>query len=876
MVRATRAAGVAFAVAALLSATGCEAWSAAPADVVVVDETAAVRSPTATPSPTQVVEVVKEVPVDAHPHAPSPCYPRTHKSEIPPASSLQWSPDGADIFFATDAAEVYAVAADGSRLRRLATAWAELSPGIKVGRETPFQVAPDSTRLVYATCEYLRPRAGTQPDGWDFRHELVLADLDGTQGQRLTTSASFESYPTWSPDGSRIAFVSSDWVSVARPLPSSERSTRLYLMQADGTDPQMLARGLDFIVRQPPSWSPDGRWLAVTGISDDQEWIAARRENRRPKSEGRLALFLIDASTGRESLRLSDAVSGASWSPDGQRLAFARLDDSELALYTIAADGTDAQRVTTIEGWRSWWPSYMRPSISRTWVPLIAWSPDGSKILYSCDGICVVDLDGTSVGNAPLPGILAAWSPDGSRIAILDNKQALSSVAPDGSDVQVLVVAALGGPIAAKSGNDDLASNQAACTAGVVVRVPTDNPGLVRDCEVLMSLEGALFGGTTVNWGPGIPIADWVGVTVSGAPLRVTGLTLHRLKLTGPLPPALGELTQLRLLDLSYNKLTGPLPPALGELTQLRVLNLSYNEFTGPLPPALGDLTQLQVLLIRGGTLTGTIEVRGGMLTGGIPAELGQLANLRLLGLAGNQLTGGIPADLGQLTNLLALDLSENKLSGALPAELGQLTNLTGVTELHVPDRYAALVDQLTTSLAGEIGEIDVLLVARWEQMINLLGLSIHTNQLTGPIPPELGQLTQLVGLDLHNNQLTGAIPPELGQLTILKELDLAGNHLSGAIPAALSQLSHLTLLRLQENQLTGTIPAALSRLVSLRTLSLQDNQLTGAIPPELGQLVLSALYLGGNPLTGCIPPALQRVQANDLPSLERPYCKQA
>lgn len=455
---------------------GCEAWSAAPAEEVIIDQsatphsptgtpnatqTATVERPTATPSPTKVVEVVKEVPVDAHPMAPSPCYPPSHKSEIPPASSLQWSPDGEEVFFATDAAEVYAVLADGSRLRRLVAACGELSPGFKVGRETPFQVAPDGTRLVYATCEYPRPGAGPQPDGWDYRHELVVADIDGTQRQRLTTSAAFESYPTWSPDGSHIAYVSSEWVSVDRPVPSRHRTTRLYIMRADGTKPQRLGTGFDFVITQPPSWSPDGRWLAVTGFANEQE-------DRSQSGNRRWALHLIPTQSGREFLRLSDAASGASWSPDGQHLAFARLDDAGLALYTIAADATDLQRVTTIGGWGSWWSSHQTPNLSHTWVPIVAWSPDGSKILYSCGGICVVDLNDAPAREVPpsketssaegdvfpaptsraeirptvLAGGMAAWSPDGSRIAILSNEDGpfVQTLAPDGSDVRMLVV----------------------------------------------------------------------------------------------------------------------------------------------------------------------------------------------------------------------------------------------------------------------------------------------------------------------------------------------------------------------------------------------------------------------------------------------------
>ena len=58
----------------------------------------------------------------------------------------------------------------------------------------------------------------------------------------------------------------------------------------------------------------------------------------------------------------------------------------------------------------------------------------------------------------------------------------------------------------------------------------------------------------------------------------------------------------------------------------------------------------------------------------GIPAELGQLANLQRLALWDNQLTGAIPSQLGDLANLLELDLYSNRLTGSIPPELGKLT----------------------------------------------------------------------------------------------------------------------------------------------------------------------------------------------------------
>ena len=63
--------------------------------------------------------------------------------------------------------------------------------------------------------------------------------------------------------------------------------------------------------------------------------------------------------------------------------------------------------------------------------------------------------------------------------------------------------------------------------------------------------------------------------------------------------------------------------------------------------------------------------------------------------------------------------------------------------------------------------------------------MHLNDNELTGPIPTELGQLTELYALILDGNELTGPIPTELGQLTELYALYLDGNHLT-CIPATL------------------------------------------------------------------------------------------
>ena len=115
----------------------------------------------------------------------------------------------------------------------------------------------------------------------------------------------------------------------------------------------------------------------------------------------------------------------------------------------------------------------------------------------------------------------------------------------------------------------------------------------------------------------------------------------------------------------------------------------------------------------------------------------------------------------------------------------------------------------------------------------------------------------------LYGNDLTGPIPPELGNMTRLLRLHLWDNRLSGPIPSSLGDLAELEELRLEENDLTGSIPPELGRLRALEQLMLFENDLSGPLPPEIGSLrALTHLGLFGNAgLAGPLPANLTRLR---------------
>ncbi|MBL7850136.1 MAG: VCBS repeat-containing protein [Cyclobacteriaceae bacterium] len=148
-------------------------------------------------------------------------------------------------------------------------------------------------------------------------------------------------------------------------------------------------------------------------------------------------------------------------------------------------------------------------------------------------------------------------------------------------------------------------------------------------------------------------------------------------------------------------------------------------------------------------------------------------------------------------------------------------------------------------------------------QGCNVTGISLDTNQLSGPLPPELGDLTALTFLILPNNSLTGPIPGSIGNLTALQSFQLFNNQMSGSLPPGLFNLASLQTLDLSNNQFTGGLSTSVGNLSNLTYLSLSINQLTGPIPTELGNLSnLQFLRLALNQFSGTLPSTIGSLAA--------------
>ena len=137
--------------------------------------------------------------------------------------------------------------------------------------------------------------------------------------------------------------------------------------------------------------------------------------------------------------------------------------------------------------------------------------------------------------------------------------------------------------------------------------------------------------------------------------------------------------------------------------------------------------------------------------------------------------------------------------------------------------------------------------------------IELEGNNLSGILPPEIGNLSKLRSLFLGwNYGIYGVIPAEIGKLKELRELRLLGSELTGGIPEELYSLSELEYLYLGQNNLSGELSPKIGQLSKLSVLWIPNNNFTGSLPKELGQLTnLTQFGLYSNSFSGSLPDEL-------------------
>ena len=229
-----------------------------------------------------------------------------------PSGEPSWSPQGDEIAYVSYTDEsIWVVGLDGSSPRRL----------IERGGGPVWSPAGD--RIAYFSRRDF--------PGQDQRNEIYVANADGSEQRRLTDNAWEDITPDWSPDGRRLAWIS-----------SLDGPPHVFVMDADGNEPRQLTDGIapDDAAR----WSPDGSRILFVSYLDGADPLML--------GQGNAEIFTV-ADDGMPAVNLTNNPywdGYPAWSPDGSQIAYSVNNGREFNLWVMNADGRDRRELAGANG----------------------------------------------------------------------------------------------------------------------------------------------------------------------------------------------------------------------------------------------------------------------------------------------------------------------------------------------------------------------------------------------------------------------------------------------------------------------------------------------------------------------------------------------